>query len=103
MTRRRPVTTRPTPSRGCPRAHSRRRPLRVAFAGRRPSPEVADYLDEVVRRLRAQLGDELVSVILAGSYATGDALAGVSDVDVAVVCEQPLADERKRSLFSVLR
>jgi predicted nucleotidyltransferase len=55
-----------------------------------------------VRRVREQLGDELVGVILAGSYATGEAL-DVSDVDVAVVCEHPLDLDRKQSLVSVLR
>lgn len=52
--------------------------------------------------MRQQLGDELVGVILAGSYATGEAL-DVSDVDVAVVCERELDPVRKRALVAALR
>jgi predicted nucleotidyltransferase len=50
------------------------------------------YLEEIARRLRAVLGDPLVGVYAGGSYALGGYQPGRSDLDVAVVVREPLAE-----------
>jgi hypothetical protein len=64
---------------------------------------VDDYLGELTRRLRAILGDELVAVYAAGSYALGAYEHGRSDIDVTAVAEGPLRDDTKRALVEALR
>jgi hypothetical protein len=49
------------------------------------------YLEELVRRLRALLGNELVGVYVGGSWALGGYEPGRSDLDVAAVVRQGLA------------
>jgi hypothetical protein len=66
-------------------------------------PETTRYLHEVVRRLRAILGDELVGAYAGGSLALGGYDPGRSDVDVAVVCCGRLADETKLEIVGALR
>ncbi len=66
-------------------------------------PETTRYLQEVVRRLRAILGDELVGAYAGGSLALGGYDPGRSDVDVAVVCRGRLADEAKLEIVRALR
>ena len=65
--------------------------------------ELADYLDEVVERVRGLLDDELVGVYLTGSTALGGYIHGRSDVDVAVVVEQPPDRGTKERLVAALR
>ena len=51
------------------------------------------YLDELVVRLREILGGNLVGVYAGGSWALGGYEPPGSDLDVAVVVEEPQADE----------
>jgi hypothetical protein len=66
-------------------------------------PELAGYLEELVARVRALLGDELVGVYLAGSAALGGYVHGRSDVDVAVVARRRLERSQKEELVAALR
>ena len=50
------------------------------------SPELRGAAERYAELLRDVLGDNLVSVILFGSVARGDASAG-SDIDLVIVCE----------------
>src|SRR5215211_567999 len=50
------------------------------------------YLKEIARRLSAILGEALVGVYAGGSYALGGYEPGRSDLDVAVVVREPLAE-----------
>lgn len=50
------------------------------------SPELRGAAERYAELLREVLGDNLVSVILFGSVARGDASAG-SDIDLVIVCE----------------
>lgn len=60
-------------------------------------PAVADYLDELTRRLEQRLGERLAGAWLAGSGALGDFDAARSDVDVQAVATTRLArDELQR-------
>jgi hypothetical protein len=61
------------------------------------------YADELVSRLRAVLGDELVGVYLIGSLALGGYEPGRSDVDVAAVVERSLSVEQKEALVASCR
>jgi hypothetical protein len=64
---------------------------------------VDEYLAELTRRLRAVLGDELVAVYAAGSYAMGAYEHGRSDIDVAVVVAGGLPDATKQQVVDALR
>ena len=64
---------------------------------------VDDYLAELTRRLQAVLGEELVAVYAAGSYAMGAYEHGRSDIDVTAVVERSLSDETKQALVIALR
>jgi Domain of unknown function (DUF4111)/Nucleotidyltransferase domain len=66
-------------------------------------PETTRYLEDVVARLRAILGDELVGAYAGGSLALGGYDPGRSDIDIAVVCRGKLADETKLEIVSALR
>jgi Domain of unknown function (DUF4111) len=60
-------------------------------------PAVADYLDELTRRLRRRLGERLAGAWVAGSGALGDFDAARSDVDVQAVATTRLPrDELER-------
>lgn len=60
-------------------------------------PAVADYLDELTRRLERRLGERLAGAWLAGSAALGDFDAARSDVDVQAVATTRLRrDELER-------
>ncbi|WP_320066864.1 nucleotidyltransferase domain-containing protein [Micromonospora sp. RTGN7] len=61
------------------------------------------YLADLVGAARDVLGDDLVAAYAAGSVALGAYQAGRSDVDVALVCADALADGRKRELVARLR
>ncbi len=45
-----------------------------------------EYVDQVLHQISSRLGEDLVSVVLFGSYARGDPHEG-SDVDLLVVCD----------------
>ena len=55
-----------------------------------PTLTEAAYLAELTARAARVLGDALVGVYAGGSWALGDYLPGRSDLDVAIVCAQPL-------------
>jgi hypothetical protein len=65
-------------------------------------PELRDYLDRLVRRLRDALGDALVGIYLHGSAAIGAFVPSRSDVDILVVAARPLSTEQKRAIASSL-
>jgi Nucleotidyltransferase domain len=65
--------------------------------------ELADYLDDLVERVRRLLGDELVGVYLMGSAALGGYVHGRSDVDVTVVVRAPLERSVKEAMVAALR
>ena len=54
--------------------------------------EVESYLEALVERLRAALGERLVAVWLIGSAAMGAFRPGESDLDVAVMVTGPSVD-----------
>jgi hypothetical protein len=66
-------------------------------------PSTTPYLQDVVRRLRSILGDELVGAYAGGSLALGGYDPGRSDVDIAVVSRGRLADEAKLEIVGALR
>jgi hypothetical protein len=57
-----------------------------------PHASVNEFVAELQRRLRAQLGDELVGLYLDGSLALGDFDAH-SDVDFVAVTRRPIAQQ----------
>jgi sulfate permease, SulP family len=58
----------------------------------------ATYVEEVARRARDVLGDEVVGVYLHGSAAYGGFVAGRSDLDILIVVRRRLSRELKRKL-----
>jgi len=66
--------------------------------------KVMRFLKELVRELRAQFGDNLVSVVLFGSFARGD-FDQRSDIDLLIVFEDlpPSFFERHRLFYTVER
>jgi hypothetical protein len=65
-------------------------------------PERA-YLDELVRRLEAILGGNLVGIYAGGSWALGGYEPPGSDLDVAVVVHEPLTGEAAARIVAELR
>jgi len=65
-----------------------------------PREELFEILREVKERLREILGDDLVEVILFGSYARGEARED-SDVDVLVVVRRRLTLEEYNRLSEI--
>jgi hypothetical protein len=65
--------------------------------------EVERYHCELVARLVALLGDELLGIYAGGSLALGAYEHGRSDLDVAAVSAGALPVERKRELVAELR
>ncbi len=61
-----------------------------------------EYLQELTRRLQAQLGDRLVAAWVVGSSALGDFDAARSDVDVQAVVAERLEPEALRALATAL-
>ena len=61
------------------------------------------YLAELVDRARGVLGANLVGAYAAGSVALDAYQPGRSDIDVALVTAEPVADAAKRALVEVLR
>jgi hypothetical protein len=64
---------------------------------------VRRYLADLVGAARDVLGDDLVGAYAAGSLALDAYEPGRSDIDVALVAEDRLADEHKRHLVARLR
>jgi hypothetical protein len=65
--------------------------------------DLGEYHGQLVSRLRALLGPDLVGVYAGGSVALGGYLEGRSDLDVAVVCRSPLTDRQKEEIADTLR
>jgi hypothetical protein len=65
--------------------------------------EVGEYHGQLVARLCALLGPDLVGVYAGGSVALGGYLAGRSDLDVAVVCRSTLTETQKEGIVDALR
>lgn len=63
---------------------------------------VQGYLDELVRRLRARLGDRLLAAWVIGSTALGDFDASRSDIDVQAVSSERLPPDELRALAAEL-
>lgn len=64
---------------------------------------VERYLGALVGTARAVLGDDLVGAYAAGSVALDAFQPGRSDVDVALVCREPLIAAVKHDLVQALR
>ena len=67
------------------------------------SDPVGAYLTAIVGTARSVLGDEFTGAYAAGSLALDAFQAGRSDVDIALVCREPLSDAVKRDLIARLR
>lgn len=65
--------------------------------------DVRRYLDDLVAVARTVLGDDLVGGYAAGSVGLGAYQPGRSDIDVALLCAEPIPDEAKRALVAGLR
>lgn len=61
-----------------------------------------DYLDELVRRLQARLGDRLLAAWVIGSSALGDFDATRSDIDVQAISSGRLTPDELRALAAEL-
>ncbi len=66
-------------------------------------PAAAAYLDRLVDRSRAILGDRLIGAWLANSGARDDYLPGRSDLDVALAVDGRLDETTRRRLADALR
>ncbi|MFC3502521.1 nucleotidyltransferase domain-containing protein [Micromonospora krabiensis] len=65
--------------------------------------DVRRYLADLVEVARSVLGDNLVGAYAAGSVGLGAYQPGRSDVDVALLCADPLPTDAKRDLVAGLR
>ena len=61
------------------------------------------YLGDLERRLWGALGAELIALYRTGSGAYGEWAADRSDIDVIVVCREPLSRATRRRLVEPLR
>lgn len=61
------------------------------------------YVEQLAERLGATLGGDLVAVYVIGSGALGDWVPGHSDIDVMVICAQPLSPAARDALVAPLR
>ena len=67
-----------------------------------PTPEVAEFGEELADVLAGVLGNDLLGVYFVGSVALGGYVAGQSDVDVIAVSRRTLGEERRRSVASAI-
>ncbi|MFI7608398.1 nucleotidyltransferase domain-containing protein [Micromonospora sp. NPDC049366] len=65
--------------------------------------DVQRYLADLVGAARSVLGDNLVGAYAAGSVGLGAYQPGRSDIDVALLCAEPLPTAAKRDLVAGLR
>jgi hypothetical protein len=63
-----------------------------------PRDDALTFGAELAAIFAAELAGDFVGAWFVGSLALGGYVAGESDLDVAAVCRQPLADETKRAL-----
>jgi hypothetical protein len=63
---------------------------------------VRTYVMQLVERLQAHLGADLLGAYLVGSAALGGFAADRSDIDVQAVCARPLRRARKAQIVAVL-
>jgi hypothetical protein len=61
--------------------------------GPAPYPDINALLTTVLTNVRELLGDQLAGLYLYGSLATGDFNPETSDIDVAIVTEDEIADD----------
>jgi Domain of unknown function (DUF4111) len=64
--------------------------------------EVRAYVLQLVERLQAQLGADLLGAYLVGSAALGGFAPGRSDIDVQAVCAEPLRQAHKERIVGSL-
>lgn len=68
-----------------------------------PDVTVEPYLEAVMQAARGVLGTEFVGAYMAGSLALDAFHPGRSDIDIALVCRDPLSEAVKRELIARLR
>ena len=68
-----------------------------------PDIDVEPYLDAVVETARDVLGTEFAGAYAAGSLALNAFHPGRSDIDIALLCRDPLSEAVKRKLIARLR
>lgn len=64
--------------------------------------DVAQFGEEAAARLREVLDDDLVGAYFVGSVALGGYVAGESDIDIAAVSRDEVADAKKRAISDAL-
>ena len=67
-----------------------------------PTPEIAEFGDQVSRILARILGGDLIGVCFLGSVALGGYVPAESDVDIAAVTESALGTVLKRRVASAI-
>ncbi len=75
----------------------------AAHDGVVPNIDVEPYLEAVVDTAREVLGAEFVGAYAAGSLALNAFHPGRSDIDIALLCRDPLSKTVKRELIARLR
>ncbi|MEU6207214.1 nucleotidyltransferase domain-containing protein [Micromonospora musae] len=65
--------------------------------------DVRRYLDDLLTVARSVLGDNLIGGYAAGSVGLDAYQPGRSDIDVALLCADPLPEQAKRALVAGLR
>ncbi|WP_413767552.1 nucleotidyltransferase domain-containing protein [Rhodococcus pyridinivorans] len=68
-----------------------------------PDIDVEPYLEALVETARDVLGAEFVGAYAAGSLAMNAFHPGRSDIDIALLCRDPLSEAVKRELIARLR
>ncbi|MFD6895365.1 hypothetical protein ACFWB0_12590 [Rhodococcus sp. NPDC060086] len=68
-----------------------------------PDLDVEPYLEAVLEVAREVLGTEFVGAYAAGSLALNAFQPGRSDIDIALLCRDPLSEAVKRELIARLR
>jgi len=67
-----------------------------------PTPEIAEFGNQVASELARILRDDLVGVYFVGSVALGGYVPAESDVDIAAVSRAALSKEQKHSVASAI-